>query len=69
MTTGKKYDYRIAQTDTGWTAEITRRATSKKTVVSKSQNGFTTEAEAQEWAKNELASLLKTLSERDKLRG
>ena len=68
MTKGKKYDYRVVQCDAFWKAEIIRRATSKKTVVSKSQDGFATEAEAQDWGQKELKSLMENLSERNKRR-
>ncbi len=66
MTKGKKYDYRVVQNDSSWTAEITRRMTSKKTVVSKKQSGFATESEAQEWGKKELGEFAKNLNERNK---
>jgi Protein of unknown function (DUF3622) len=68
MTKGKKYDYRVVQNDSSWTAEITRRMTSKKTVVSKKQGGFATESEAQEWGKKELETFTKNLNQRNKLR-
>ena len=42
MSKGKKYEYQLTEVDGGWKAEITRRVTSKKKVVSKSQDGFTT---------------------------
>jgi Protein of unknown function (DUF3622) len=66
MTTNKKYDYRITQNKTDWTAEITRRVTSKKTTVSKSQDGFATEAEAKTWGEKELAAFLENLTKRNK---
>mgnify|MGYP000271023269 CR=1 FL=1 len=66
MMKGKKYDCRVAQDDTGWTAEIIRKITSKKIVVSKSQGGFASESEAQEWGKTELETFLKNLSNRNK---
>jgi len=66
MTTNKKYDLRISQGKTDWTAEITRRVTSKKTTVSKSQDGFATEAEAKAWGEKELASFLENLTKRNK---
>jgi Protein of unknown function (DUF3622) len=66
MSTNKKYDYRIVQKKSDWTAEITRRVTSKKTTVSKSQDGFATEAEAKAWGKIELASFLENLTKRNK---
>jgi len=66
MTTNKKYDYRVTQGKTGWTAEIIRRVTSKKTNVSKSQDGFSTEAEARAWGETELKSFLESLTKRNK---
>lgn len=66
MTTNKKYDCRITQEGTSWTAEIIRRVTSKRTTVSKSQDGFATEAEAQAWGEKELKSFLDNLIERNK---
>lgn len=68
MTKGKKYDYRVAQDNTGWRAEIIRRVTSKQTVVSKSQGGFATESDAQEWGQKELKAFLQNLVERNKRR-
>ncbi len=50
-----------------WSAEIVRRATATKTVVSKTQGGFTSEAEAQAWAEKELAVFLE-LNERNKIK-
>ncbi len=67
MAKGKKYTYRVVQDGANWTAEIVRRMTSKKTVVSKSQGGFATESEAQEWGNKELAVFSKKLSERNKI--
>jgi hypothetical protein len=66
MTTHKKYDCRITQEGTSWTAEIIRRVTSKRTAVSKSQDGFATEAEAQVWGEKELKSFLDNLADRNK---
>ena len=68
MTKNKKYDYRVVENDNEWTAEILRRITSKETVISKSQSGFSSESEAQEWGQNELKSFLQKLIERNKLR-
>ena len=68
MAKSKKYDYRVVQDKSGWTAEIVRRASSKKTVVSKSQGGFTTESDAQEWGQNELKSFLENQDKRNKRR-
>ena len=66
--TSKKYTVRIEQESSGWVGQIIRRASAKKSVVSKSQSGFTTESEAQEWGESELQSFLKSLGERNKRR-
>lgn len=68
MTKGKKYDYRVVQDKTTWTAEIVRRISRQKTVVSKSQDGFATEAEAQEWGQKELKEFSQNLNERNRRR-
>lgn len=66
MTTHKKYDYRITQDGSAWNAEIIRRVTSKRTAVSKSQEGFASEAEARAWGEKELKSFLENLVARNK---
>ncbi len=68
MSKGKKFDYRVVQNESTWTAEITRRKTSRETLVSKSQEGFASEAEAESWAKEELKSFLENLAKRNKQR-
>jgi hypothetical protein len=70
MTQSKKYDYLVAQNDTGWTTEIIRRVSSTKSVVSKAHKGFTTEAEAQQWGEAEVKALIKktNLAEQEKRR-
>lgn len=68
MTQSKKYDYQITQDNAGWTTKIIRQVTSKKTVVSKRQDGFTTESEAQEWGREEMKGFLNNLNERNKRR-
>lgn len=68
MSKGKKYDYRVIPGDAGWSAEIIRRVTARKTIVSKRQDGFATEAEAQSWGESELKSFAENLNERNKLR-
>jgi len=57
MKKSKQYDIRIVQDDTGWVAELIRRVTTKKTVVTKSQGGFTTESDAQAWGQDEVKTL------------
>lgn len=66
MSKSKKYDCRTVQNDDGWCAEIVRRATSSKVVVSKSKGGFTTEADALKWGEKELKLFISNQSERNK---
>jgi len=63
---GKKYSYRTVKHGASWTAEILRRKTSTENVISKSQSGFSTESDAQEWGESELKSFLLSLKERNK---
>jgi len=66
MSKSKKYDYRAVQQKTDWSAEIIRRVTSSKTVVSKSKSGFSSESEALEWGEKELKVFISNQSERNK---
>jgi len=68
MAKGKKYDFNLVLVDGSWTAEIVRKITSKKTVVSKSQAGFASEAEAQVWAEAELKGFLQNQIDRNNRR-
>jgi len=68
MSKDRKYSTQIVQQDSGWNAAIIRRVTARKTTVTKSRDGFASEAEATDWAATELASLLKTLAERNQRR-
>ena len=70
MKQSKKYNSRVIQEDGSWTAEITRRVTSRVTVVSKGKGGFATEAEAQAWGQAEVETFLKktNLGEMEKRR-
>ncbi len=68
MSQSKKYDYQIEQHDSNWRVKIIRRVTSKRTTVSKSQEGFSSEAEAEAWGKKELAQFLDNLVQRNKRR-
>ena len=70
MAKSKKYTYRLVQDNGSWTAEVVRRVTSKKSVVTKSQNGFATDDDAQAWGQAEVKSLVKStnLNERNKRR-
>ena len=62
MKQSKKYTCRVVQNNTGWTAEILRRVSSKKTIVTKSQGGFASESDAQEWGQAEVMAFLKKLN-------
>jgi hypothetical protein len=64
----KKYDYRLIEDGKTWRTEITRRVSSKRTTVSKSQEGFATEDEAKKWGEEELKVFLKMLDEQNKRR-
>ncbi|MDH5471359.1 MAG: DUF3622 domain-containing protein [Gammaproteobacteria bacterium] len=70
MARSKKYVYQLVQENDAWAVEIIRRVTSKKTVLTKRQDGFVTEDEAEAWGKNEVKMLIKThnLNERNKRR-
>lgn len=67
MSTNKRYNSLLSQDTTSglWRAEILRRASSKRNVVSKMQEGFATEEEANKWAETALAEFL-ALNERNK---
>lgn len=67
MSTNKRYNSLLSQDTTSglWRAEILRRASSKRDVVSKMQEGFATEEEANKWAETALAEFL-ALNERNK---
>ncbi|NOH97706.1 DUF3622 domain-containing protein [Vibrio sp. 99-70-13A1] len=65
MSKSKKFDIRLSEKRTGWTAEITRQVTSRSTTVSKRENGFETEELAKEWAEKELAGFIKNQADRN----
>jgi hypothetical protein len=62
MVQSKKYDYRVSKDDAGWNTQIIRRVSSKKTLVTKSQGGFSSEAEAQAWGQDEVKTFLRNLN-------
>ena len=68
MKTSKKYSTKISQVNDSWTAEIIRRVSVEKTMVSKTQADFKSEADANEWAEKELATFLTKQSDRNKRR-
>ena len=61
MATNKKYDFIIEESKSLWSAKITRKVTSKKTTVTKQQDGFKTSEEATKWAEETLIELSNTL--------
>ena len=63
-----KYNYRLVEEGGTWTAQITRKITSKKIGVSKSKSGFDAESAAKDWAETELAVFLEKLAEQHKRR-
>lgn len=68
MATGSKYAIQVIQEEILWTANITRRVSRKDTVVSKTQGGFATEAEAQAWGETELKGFMENQSKRNEAR-
>lgn len=64
----KKYQITLAEDGGKWNAAIVRKVSSRKSTITKSQDGFATEAEAQTWADTELKALLKVLAERNQRR-
>lgn len=68
MTQNKKYNSEISKEKSRWKAEIIRRASAKKNIVSKSQADFKTKKEATAWAQEQLASFTTTQSEQNKRR-
>ena len=69
MATSKKYDFTVEQNGAQWVAKITRKITSKKTVVTKEQDGFSTEKEATTWAEATLVELTETLKKSNQRHG
>ncbi|MGZ9899313.1 DUF3622 domain-containing protein [Shewanella gaetbuli] len=66
MSQNKKYAFRVFQVENTWKTEITRRMTATKTIVSKSHDGFATEAEATAWGEEALQGFLGKQAERNK---
>ena len=66
MASNNKYGIRIVQDENVWTADITRRASRKEVIVSKSQSGFASETEAQAWAETELKAFVENQGKRNK---
>lgn len=65
MNPSKKYSCRVIQNGSAWTAEVVRRVTSKRSLVTKSQDGLATEAEALAWGEKEVNALLKSTNTKE----
>lgn len=68
MTASSKYAINIVEEASIWTADITRRVSRKKVVVSATQSGFANEAEALAWAEQALKEFVDNQSARNKRR-
>ncbi len=68
MSHDKKYALRLAESEQGWSAQITRRISARKTSVTKKQDGFATEAEAKVWGDKALQEILDNLMVRNERR-
>jgi len=68
MSQSKKYDFSLSQEQDTWNAAIVRRASAKKTVITKTQSNFKTEAEAKKWAEDELVLFTAKQSAQNKRR-
>lgn len=62
MKQSKKYDFHVMQVGESWSVEIIRRVSTKKTVVSKRENGFSSEQDAEVWGKTQAEALLKEMN-------
>ncbi|MBL4672833.1 MAG: DUF3622 domain-containing protein [Arenicella sp.] len=56
----KKYQSEVLQDGDSWTARITRQITSRKSHVSKQQEGLASEAEANAWVETNMAEFINT---------
>ncbi|MCW8346115.1 MULTISPECIES: DUF3622 domain-containing protein [Vibrio] len=65
MSENKKFAIRLTEKRNGWSAEITRQVTSRRTVVSKREMGFESEELAQAWAEKELQGFIASQAERN----
>ncbi|NOI66557.1 DUF3622 domain-containing protein [Vibrio sp. 99-8-1] len=66
MSSSKKFSYNVVEKRSGWTAEIVRQVSSKRSVVSKREMGFESEADAIAWAEKELPSFIALQADRNK---
>lgn len=66
MSTSKKFSYKVVEKRSGWTAEIVRQVSAKRSVVSKREMGFESEADAIAWAEKELPNFIALQADRNK---
>lgn len=66
MATNKKYTVLLVEDGTTWTAQIARRASARKTIISKSQDGFASQEEAQAWGDEQLVEFAKIAQAKNK---
>lgn len=66
MSISKKFSFRVVEKRSGWTAEIVRQVSVKRSVVSKREMGFESEADATAWAEKELVNFITLQAERNK---
>ena len=57
-----KFNLRVVQNEKGWAAEIFRKKTAKEMIVTRKQDGFSTEDEAKVWGEAELKSFVTDLN-------
>ena len=69
MPSNKKYDFIVEQNDSKWAAKITRKASSKKTIITKQKDDFHSQEEAQSWAESALEELTNTLKKSNERHG
>jgi len=62
MSKNKKYSYNLEKKDQNWSAQIIRRASKNKTVVSKQQDDFNNENDAKTWAEEQLILFSSTMA-------
>ncbi|WP_047688913.1 DUF3622 domain-containing protein [Vibrio sp. ZOR0018] len=65
MSESKKFTIKVTEKRNGWAAEIVRQVTSRRSVVSKREMGFESEAQAQAWAKKELSGFIENQAKRN----
>lgn len=62
MSKSKKYAVSVEQHEDAWKAQILRQVTSRKTAVSKQQDGFASREEAEQWGTEQLQEFTKVQS-------